>query len=52
MDEVCKLYLFNSNTYFLVTEAGKMKGQFVNQLVDSLVSKNSFTSFLILDDIY
>jgi hypothetical protein len=29
-----------------------MKAAFVNQLVESLVAKKTFTSFLILDDIY
>ena len=51
-DEVCKLYLATNKTYFLVPESGKLKSSFVNQLVDSLVSAGTFTSFLVLDDIY
>ena len=51
-DEVCKLYLATNKTYFLVPESGKLKSNFVNQLVDSLVSAGTFTSFLVLDDIY
>ncbi len=51
-DEVCKVYQTSNKTYFLVPESGKLKGSFVNQLVESLVSKKTFTSFLILDDIY
>ena len=51
VDEICNLYL-SENIYFLVPETSKFKASYVNQLVQSLVTKNTFSSFLVLDDIY
>ena len=50
-DEVAELFRVKQGVYMLLP-GDKMKGGYVNQLVDTLSAAVSFTKFVILDDMY
>ena len=45
------LYKVAQDVYFLIAEP-KMKGNYVNQIVDSLVSQANFSKIVILDNMH
>ena len=50
-DDVINLYKVIDGVYFMVADP-KMKGSYVNEIIDSLLSQATFAKFVVLDNMH